>query len=194
MLSGARGAPPRARCRQSSRKSGEDETLVQQAKSNSESQFEESPDLQAGTDEAVLGAGDVLSRVSEIIFAGDANAERARQLIGRAFYHLQRVDLHPAEVKLTTIARSAITRRLKTRRAKFEVTANRCLLLPLKPEHACSSSERQTRTRPLDDLNLYICHVSLRTFCPPPEIRYLRCSVACAMGRRDSAIAPSSGR
>lgn len=81
-------------------KLGEDETLVQQAKSNSESQFEESPDLQAGTDEAVLGAGDVLSRVSEIIFAGDANAERARQLIGRAFYHSQRVDLHPAEVKL----------------------------------------------------------------------------------------------
>ncbi|MGO1665202.1 MAG: type I restriction endonuclease subunit R [Micrococcaceae bacterium] len=70
-------------------KLGEDETLVQQAKSNSESQFEESPDLQAGTDEAVLGAGDVLSRVSEIIFAGDANAERARQLIARAFYRAQ---------------------------------------------------------------------------------------------------------
>lgn len=70
-------------------KLGEDETLVQQAKSNSESQFEESPDLQVSTDEAVLGAGDVLSRVSEIIFAGDANAERARQLIARAFYRSQ---------------------------------------------------------------------------------------------------------
>ena len=70
-------------------KLGEDEILVQQAKSNSESQFEESPDLQASTDEAVLGAGDVLSRVSEIIFAGDANAERARQLIARAFYRSQ---------------------------------------------------------------------------------------------------------
>ncbi|WP_312804003.1 type I restriction endonuclease subunit R [Corynebacterium variabile] len=70
-------------------KLGEDEILVQQAKSNSESQFEESPDLHASTDEAVLGAGDVLSRVSEIIFAGDANAERARQLIARAFYRSQ---------------------------------------------------------------------------------------------------------
>lgn len=62
---------------------------MQQAKSNSESQFEESPDLQVSTDEAVLGAGDVMSRVSEIIFAGDANAERARQLIARAFYRSQ---------------------------------------------------------------------------------------------------------
>lgn len=70
-------------------KLGEDEVLVQQAKSNSESQFEESPDLQASTDEAVLGAGDVLSRVSEVIFAGDADAERARQLIARAFYRSQ---------------------------------------------------------------------------------------------------------
>lgn len=70
-------------------KLGEDETLVQQAKSNSESQFEESPDLQASTDEAVLSAGDVLSRVSEIIFAGDVNADRARQLIARAFYRAQ---------------------------------------------------------------------------------------------------------
>jgi type I restriction enzyme R subunit len=70
-------------------KLGEDEVLVQQAKSNSESQFEESPDLQASTDEAVLGAGDVQGRFSEIIFAGDADAERARQLIGRAFYRSQ---------------------------------------------------------------------------------------------------------
>lgn len=79
-------------------KLGEDEILVQQAQSNSESQFEESPDLQAGTDEAVLGAGDVLSRFSEIVFAGDAHAERARQLIGRAFYKSQRFDLHPTDI------------------------------------------------------------------------------------------------
>ncbi|WP_129360322.1 type I restriction endonuclease subunit R [Rothia uropygioeca] len=70
-------------------KLGEDETLVRQAHSNSQSQFEESPDLQAGTDEAVLGAGDVLGRFGEIIFAGDRHAERARQLIGRAFYRSQ---------------------------------------------------------------------------------------------------------
>ncbi|MGP9725210.1 type I restriction enzyme subunit R domain-containing protein, partial [Corynebacterium sp. AOP40-9SA-29] len=70
-------------------KLGEDEILVQQAKSNSESQFEESPDLHASTDEAVLGAGDVMSRVSELIFAGDSDAERARLLIARAFYRSQ---------------------------------------------------------------------------------------------------------
>ena len=70
-------------------KLGEDKTLVRQAHSNSQSQFEESPDLQAGTDEAVLGAGDVLGRFGEIIFAGDRHAERARQLIGRAFYRAQ---------------------------------------------------------------------------------------------------------
>lgn len=80
-------------------KLGEDETLVRQAKSNSESQFEESPDLHSGTDEAVLGAGDVLSRVSEIIFAGDANSERARQLIARAFYRSQQISDSSAENK-----------------------------------------------------------------------------------------------
>ena len=73
-------------------KLSEDETLVRQAKSNSESQFEESPDLHSGTDEAVLGAGDVLGRFSEIIFAGDANSERARQLIARAFYRSQQIS------------------------------------------------------------------------------------------------------
>src|SRR5699024_10690581 len=80
-------------------KLGEDETLVRQAKSNSESQFEESPDLHSGTDEAVLGAGDVLSRVSEIIFAGDANSERARQRSARAFYRSQQISDSSAENK-----------------------------------------------------------------------------------------------
>lgn len=77
-------------------KLGEDETLVRQARSNSESQFEESPDLQSGTDDAVLGAGDVLSRVGEIIFAGDANSERARQLIAKAFYRSQNRESPPS--------------------------------------------------------------------------------------------------
>lgn len=77
-------------------KLGEDETLVRQTRSNSESQFEESPDLQSGTDDAVLGAGDVLSRVSEIIFAGDADSERARQLIARAFYRTQNCESPPS--------------------------------------------------------------------------------------------------
>ncbi|MFC7463894.1 type I restriction endonuclease subunit R [Brachybacterium sp. GCM10030252] len=72
-------------------KLGEDPTLVKQAQSNSETQFEESPDLQASTDEAVLAAGDVLGRVSEVIFAGDADAERARQLIARAFYRSRNI-------------------------------------------------------------------------------------------------------
>lgn len=79
-------------------KLGEDEKLVKQAHSNSESQFNESPDLHAGTDEAVLAAGDVLSRVSEVIFAGNADAERARHLIARAFYRAQN-----AEISLTDI-------------------------------------------------------------------------------------------
>ncbi|WP_205677663.1 type I restriction endonuclease subunit R [Brevibacterium aurantiacum] len=77
-------------------KLGEDETLVRQARSNSEGQFEESPDLQSGTDDAVLGAGDVLSRVGEIIFAGDANSERARQLIAKAFYRTQNRESPPS--------------------------------------------------------------------------------------------------
>lgn len=78
-------------------KLGEDETLVQQAKSNSEGQFEESPDLRAGTDEAVLAAGDVLSRFGEVIFAGDDAADRARHLIARAFYRSQQSGRSLAE-------------------------------------------------------------------------------------------------
>lgn len=70
-------------------KLGEDETLVKQAHSNSETQFEESPDLQMRTDWALLAAGEVFSGLSEVVFAGDADSERARQLIGRAFYRAQ---------------------------------------------------------------------------------------------------------
>ena len=70
-------------------KLGEDETLVTQARTNSESQFGESPDLHAGTNDAVLAAGDVLSRFSEVIFSGDETAQRARDLIARAFHRLQ---------------------------------------------------------------------------------------------------------
>ena len=76
-------------------KLGEDNTLVKQAKSNSETQFEESPDLHAGTDEAVLAAGDVLSRFGEVIFSGDETAERARHLIARAFYRTQNLESPP---------------------------------------------------------------------------------------------------
>lgn len=77
-------------------KLGEDDTLVKQAKSNSETQFEESPDLHVGTDEAVLAAGDVVSRFSEVIFSGDETSERARHLIARAFYRTQNLVSPPS--------------------------------------------------------------------------------------------------
>lgn len=80
---------------------GEDETLVKQAHTNSESQFEESPDLHAGTDDAVLAAGDVLSRFSEVIFSGDEASERARHLIAKAFYRSQKFDLNPTDLALS---------------------------------------------------------------------------------------------
>ncbi|SEE79048.1 type I restriction enzyme, R subunit [Arthrobacter alpinus] len=89
-------------------KLGEDETLVKQARTNSESQFEESPDLHAGTDDAVLAAGDVLSRFSEVIFAGNEASERARHLIARAFYRTQNSDLSV----VNEVASSAGHRRL----------------------------------------------------------------------------------
>ncbi|MGO1736966.1 MAG: type I restriction endonuclease subunit R [Leucobacter sp.] len=73
-------------------KLGEDETLVKQARTNSESQFGESPDLHAGTDDAVLAAGDVLNRFSEVIFSGDETAQRSRDLIARAFHRLQNAE------------------------------------------------------------------------------------------------------
>lgn len=73
-------------------KLGDDETLVKQALSNSESQFQESPDLHTGTDDAVLAAGDVLSRFSEVIFSGNESADRARHLIARAFHRLHNSD------------------------------------------------------------------------------------------------------
>lgn len=81
-------------------KLGEDGTLVKQARTNSASQFEESPDLRAGTDDAVLAAGDVLSRFGEVIFSGDEASERARHLIAQGFHRVQNFGLPlPLEMK-----------------------------------------------------------------------------------------------